>query len=100
VLETINDKIKIQALCNLHNTAFPCSGFVEIQWIEKQEAYVSWQMFDENSSNIAGKSQRYFLGAQPCSKDEIIEMAIRNIEKFRLDRKCIFSDVKIAVVDS
>ena len=94
-MKAINEKIKIQALNTLDAGAFLSKGFIEILCVENQEAYVSWQMFDKSESSIASVSRRYYLGNQPYTKDKIIEMAIANIENFRVGRKHIFSDVKI-----
>ena len=95
-MKVINNKIKIQALCDLNNAAIVCSGFIEILSIEHHEAYVSWQMFDKRGRNIAGVSQRYYLEEESQTKDIITEIVIANIENFRSGRKYIFSDVKIA----
>ena len=96
ILKAMDDEIKIQALCKLNDSVFPCSGYIKVLWVKNNEGYISWQMFDAGGNNIAGVSRRYYLNSQPLNKDKIIEMAFANIEKFRIGRKRIFSDIRKA----
>ena len=91
----MNDRIRIQAICNLTNAIFPCSGYIEVLRVEDKETYAAWQMFNESGNIIAGVSQQYYLGDESQTRSKIIEMVLFNIKGFRIGRKHVFSNVKI-----
>lgn len=75
-----------------------CFGKIEVLEIDEKRktAYVSWQIFHEKENSSTGISQNYYFGEAKNPQEKILEMVIVNIEKYKINRQKVFSEIKIS----
>lgn len=82
--------MKIKAIAHINNTILYCTGTIKIHWIKEKQAYISWQIINEDQL-LAGKTENIYIDND--SEREIINKTIARIEKYRLGRKKVFSEI-------
>ena len=84
--------MKIKAIAHINNKIFHCRGSIQIHWIKEKQAYVSWQIINGDQL-LAGKSENIYIDND--AEREIINKTIARIEKYRLGRKKVFSEIVV-----
>lgn len=91
-----NKLIYINGKYDDKNRANNCFGKVEILKIDDKHkvGYASWQIFDENETGIASITRSYFFGQVNNPQEEILKMILIDIQKYRMNRRKVFSEIK------
>jgi hypothetical protein len=72
-----------------------CSGEIRILSKSDRTTYVSWEIHDEEKNNIASVAKNYFIGDMEYSNDDIFQMVVKDILKYRIGRKKVFKEIKM-----
>jgi hypothetical protein len=86
--------MKIELKADIDENKLDCNGEVEILSISPSQAYISWSIYNIlDNSRIAGVSKNYLIESDYKSKEEIIGIVLKDILKYRIGRKKVFSDI-------
>ncbi|MDI3320674.1 hypothetical protein [Pinibacter soli] len=83
--------MKIEAIANIDNKIFDCSGDLEIHSVKGPQAYVTWTLCSGDIL-VASKSANYFVGRN-YNELELIQKIVNGIENYRIGRRKIFNHV-------
>lgn len=89
--------IFISGKCTDENRVINCFGKIEIRKIDDvhKVGYDSWQIFDENNVGLVGVTRNYYFGEVNNPQEEILKMILIDIQKYRMNRRKVFSEIKI-----
>lgn len=79
------------------NQITDCFGKIEILSIDNEHktSHASWQIFDENEIAVAGVTKNYFFGETKIPQEKILEMILTDIQKYKINRQKIFSEIEV-----
>ena len=86
---------QIQGLYTSDGNHTFCKGEIKILRQEQKVFYASWNMQDEKSVNLAGKTRNYFVDNEKLSESTLIELILADIKKYRIGRKKVFSEIEV-----
>jgi hypothetical protein len=87
-------KKKIKVVSDTNEVLF---GEIKIEHIINNNAYVIWNIVNQENQHIAGLANNYFLGDKELTIDEIFELVKSQILKYRVGRKKIFTAIEYVV---
>lgn len=70
------------------------SGEIEILNETDRKVYVVWRVYDQKNKIIASLTNNYFLGDNRETHQEIFEIVRKQMEKYRVRRKKLFTTIE------
>jgi hypothetical protein len=70
------------------------SGEIEILNETDRKVYVVWRVYDQKNKIIASLTNNYFLGDNRETHQEIFELVRKQMEKYRVRRKKLFTTIE------
>jgi hypothetical protein len=88
-------KFHIEGVVNLDGSDAPCKGSIEVFYRINKIAYIEWDLFDGEGNSLAAVAQKYFVGDKEFSKASILTMVIESILSYRIERKKVFTEMRL-----
>jgi hypothetical protein len=91
----MNRIANIEAVCKMDGEVYPCHGYIEILGSDEHTVKIHWRVFMKYGGSVALKGISLYEGDRNLTNEQIIEKAVASIEKYRINRKRVFSEVNV-----